>query len=104
MTFKYVRINIIFFVLFYLFIILASSFISYKFFITGFIELEDKQNKNNIITLLSRINKNMEVIHNTTNDYAKWDDSFNFLNQTNQKYIYENSNNLFLFKYILVKS
>lgn len=76
--------------LFYLFIILASSFISYKFFITGFIELEDKQNKNNIITLLSRINKNMEVIHNTTNDYAKWDDSFNFLNQTNQKYIYEN--------------
>jgi diguanylate cyclase (GGDEF)-like protein len=90
MNVKDIKINIIFFALFYLFIILVSSFISYKFFITGFIELEDKQNKNNINTLLNSMNKNMEVIRNNTNDYAKWDDSYNFLNHTHQNYIYEN--------------
>jgi diguanylate cyclase (GGDEF)-like protein len=90
MNFRYIKINIILFALFYLFVILVSSFISYKFFIMGFIELEDKQNKNNINTLLTSMNKNMEVIRNNTNDYAKWDDSYHFLNQSNPNYIFEN--------------
>ncbi len=90
MYFKYLKINIVLFVLGYLSILLFLSFMSYKLFIVGFIELEEKQNKNNIETLLSAMNKNMEVIRNNTNDYAKWDDTYAFLNQNNSSYIFEN--------------
>lgn len=90
MSFKYIRSNLILFFVIYLFIIIFVYFISYNFVIKNFLELESKQNKANINTLLSNINNQLVRIHGNANDYAKWDDSYSFLNNTHPQYIYEN--------------
>ena len=63
---------------------------SYKFFLNDFILIEKEQNKNNVETFLNVINKNMEALTNTTNDYSNWDESYEFMKNKNKQYIYEN--------------
>jgi diguanylate cyclase (GGDEF)-like protein len=52
--------------------------------------IEKEQNKNNIETFLNDINKSLENLKNTTNDYAHWDASYDFMKNKNKNYIYEN--------------
>ena len=88
--FKYIKITPQSFIILYIFIISIFSIGSYNFFIVDFIKLETKQNQSNINTILSSINTNIENIKNVTNDYSKWDDSYDFVKTSNQNYIYEN--------------
>ena len=64
--------------------------VSHNFFSNDFILLEKKQNRTNINEFLNSINKNIENLKNTTNDYSKWDDSYEFMEDNNEEYIYEN--------------
>ena len=64
--------------------------VSHNFFSNDFILLEKKQNRTNINAFLNSINKNIENLKNTTNDYSKWDDSYEFMEDNNEEYIYEN--------------
>ncbi len=73
-----------------LFILLSFYFIGYNFFIPHFMLLENEQNQNNINTVLSKMNTAIENIKNITNDYSKWDDTFNFMKDSNKNYIYDN--------------
>ncbi|MDD2895712.1 MAG: diguanylate cyclase [Aliarcobacter sp.] len=90
MIFKYIRLSITFFIISY-FLLCATIFVvSYKFFLNDFIALEGKQNQNDVNTFLSSLNENIENLKNTTNDYSKWDDTYNFAKDKNESYLYEN--------------
>ncbi len=82
--------NLFLFVTLYFTIVLFFFTSSYQFFINDFEKLEEKQNSNNIHTILSIINTNIENIKNIINDYSKWDDTYNFIKTSNPDYIYEN--------------
>ena len=87
---KYIRFNIIYFLITYVILCGIIFFTSYKFFLTDFLSIEKEQNRNNVETLLNVINKNIEALTNTTNDYSNWDESYEFMKNKNKKYIYEN--------------
>lgn len=90
MKYKFIKFNILYFIISYVLLCGIIFFISYKFFLNDFISIEKEQNKNNIETFLNDINKNLENLKNTTNDYAHWDESYEFMKNKNKKYIYEN--------------
>ena len=90
MILKNFRLNITFFIISYILLCGIIFFVSFKFFLNDFIALENKQNQTNIHTFLNSINKNIESLRNTTNDYSKWDDSYEFMKNNNPEYIYEN--------------
>ena len=84
------RLNITFFIISYILLCAIIFFVSFKFFLNDFLILENRQNQTNIYAFLSSINKNIESLKNTTNDYSKWDDSYEFMENNNPEYIYEN--------------
>mgnify|MGYP000656790540 CR=1 FL=1 len=90
MNFKYMRVNFTLFLTLYICIVLFFSIISYNFFISDYIKLENKQNLNNIKTIISSLNISISNIKNIINDYSKWDDSYEFIKDENKTYIYEN--------------
>mgnify|MGYP000488706361 CR=1 FL=1 len=90
MSFKYKRVNPTLFFTLYILVIIFFSIISYNFFIRDYVELEYKQNQSNINTILTAINSNISNIRSFTHDYSKWDDTYDFINDVNQGYIYEN--------------
>ena len=90
MVLKNFRLNITFFIISYALLCSIIFFVSFRFFLNDFLILENRQNQTNIHTFLNSINKNIESLKNTTNDYSKWDDSYEFMTNNNQKYIYEN--------------
>ena len=90
MFFKYIRLNIIFFVITYFFLCAAIFLISYKFVLNDFIVLENKQNQSDINTFLSSLDENIGNLKNITNDYSTWDDTYEFAKKRNTSYIYEN--------------
>ena len=89
MNFKYMKVNFTLFTTLYLSIMLFFSIVSYNFFISDYVKLENKQNQNNINTILSAINVNISNIQNVTNDYSKWDESYEFVENVNEDYIYD---------------
>ena len=90
MSIKQIKSNIIFLVFSYIFLIIFLFFSSYHFFLSDFISLEKIQNKNNLNTFLSSIDKNIENIENVENIYSKWDDTYEFIQNENKEYIYDN--------------
>ena len=87
---KYIRLNVVFFIISYFFLCSTIFIASYKFFLNDFISLENKQNQSDINTFLSSLNENIENLKNTTNDYSTWDDTYKFAKDKNKLYIYEN--------------
>jgi len=90
MNLKNIKPNVFTFISSYILFILVFLFISYKFIITDFIKLEETQNHNNVNFILNSIHTNMINIKNITNDYSKWDDTYDFIITLNKNYIYEN--------------
>lgn len=64
--------------------------LSYKFFIDDFIFLEENQNKDNITSLANILNEDLIYLEKITNDYSKWDETYNFIENGNDIYIYDN--------------
>jgi len=89
MNVKSVKINL-FLIFSYLGLLLLIFFISHKLIISDFLALEKNQNQNNINIILSSMNSDIKNISNITNDYSKWDDSYDFILTSDQDYLYEN--------------
>lgn len=71
----------------YLFIF---NFLSYNYFIKDFKELEYNENIKSLYSFAKKIDKELQKIEQTTNDYAKWDETYNFIETKYNNYIYEN--------------
>ncbi len=71
----------------YLFIF---NFLSYNYFIKDFKEIEYTENIKSLYSFSKKIDKELEKIEQTTNDYAKWDKTYNFIETKDKQYIYEN--------------
>lgn len=82
--------NLFILALSYILLIIFLYFTSYKFFISDFLKIENEQNKNNISTILNIVDQNIDNLKNTINDYSKWDDSYQFIQDKNKEYIYDN--------------
>ncbi|RXJ90750.1 hypothetical protein CRV01_06265 [Arcobacter sp. CECT 8983] len=87
---KYIKLNPFITMIVSVFIVLVLVIISYKFFIKSFEDLESQQNRKNISSILDIMNKKLSYIDAIINDYSKWDDTYNFINNKNDEYIYEN--------------
>jgi len=88
--FNHVKISLSFFLLVYFFLLLLLSIITYNFFIDDFVKLEKNKNFNNIHTLVKAMDTNLQNIKNSANDFSKWDETFDFINNTNKNYLYDN--------------
>src|SRR6056300_1585161 len=75
-----------------IYLILVALFfaISNKFFIDDFISLEKKHNKININSFLNLLENDITSLNQITKDYALWDDTYNFIQNKNDEYIYDN--------------
>ncbi len=73
-----------------IFITLLLYFISYNFFISNFKELENEQNRKNLHTLIDLIDIKFTNLSSTVNDYAHWDDTYDFIKTKDKEYIYQN--------------
>lgn len=87
---KVLKTNVFVIILTSLLIVIFLSIISYKFFMQSFEELEEEQNTKNLYSVLDYMDKRLSSIENIINDYAKWDDTYNFIVHKNKNYIYEN--------------
>ena len=87
---KNTKISLFSIVISYLFTIYFFSLITHNFLIEDFKQLQIEKNKENVVTLLSKMNTRLENIANSINDYSKWDDSYKFMKDLNKDYIYEN--------------
>jgi len=88
--FKYMKVSFTLFMTTYLTIVMFFSIVSYNFFISDYIKLENKQNQHNINMVFSSINLNLSNLKGVTNDYSKWDESYAFIENVSEDYIYEN--------------
>lgn len=90
MYFKSKKVSFFNFLLLYLFLITTFSSISYTVFIENFKTLENNKNTKEINIVLKNMRKTMKEITNKTNEYSYWDETFDFINTRNVKYIQEN--------------
>ncbi|MFV0562336.1 CHASE4 domain-containing protein [Malaciobacter mytili] len=58
--------------------------------IKDFKELEYNENIKSLYSFAKKIDKELQKIEQTTNDYAKWDETYNFIETKYNNYIYEN--------------
>jgi diguanylate cyclase (GGDEF)-like protein len=84
------RVSLLFFSFAYIISVFIFTFFSYRFFINSFNHIEEKINKRNITTFLKSVDKSLNNIKNITVDYALWDDTYKFVDDTNKEYIHEN--------------
>lgn len=90
MNSKFVKVNFFIFVITYLFLSLVLTLFIYKILIKDFIELENTQNYKNVNTILSKTDLTISNIKAIIGDYAKWDDTYEYLKTNNKEYIHEN--------------
>mgnify|MGYP003524962643 FL=1 len=90
MQLKFRRLNVLSFIILYVLLISFLYALSYKFLISSFEEIEDSQNKNNLTTILNTINNDIQNLKMHTKDYSNWDDTYEFIEDENQEYIYTN--------------
>lgn len=90
MEIKYFRTHISYFIISYVLLLFFLFFTSYKFFLSDAFLLEKTQNESNIKSFLASIDNEIKNLKNTTNDYATWDDTYEFIKNKNKQYIYEN--------------
>lgn len=90
MEIKYFRTHISYFIISYILLLFFLFFTSYKFFLSDSFLLEKTQNESNIKSFLASIDNEIKNLKNTTNDYATWDDTYEFIKNKNKQYIYEN--------------
>lgn len=90
MEIKYFRTHISYFIISYILLLFFLFFTSYKFFLSDSFSLERTQNESNIKSFLASIDNEIKNLKNTTNDYATWDDTYEFIKNKNKQYIYEN--------------
>lgn len=74
----------------FVFVSLIFGVSSYSFFMKDYKELELEINQKKVNTFLNKLNKNIQNKINISNDYSKWDDTYEFINNQNETYIHSN--------------
>ena len=70
--------------------IISFNYLSFNYFIKSFINLEKQENNKVLNSLMTFIDGKFKTIKITANDYSYWDDTYEFIKDQNEKYIYEN--------------
>ncbi|MDZ7818583.1 MAG: CHASE4 domain-containing protein [Aliarcobacter sp.] len=70
--------------------IIAFNYLSFNYFIKSFISLEKQENNKTLSSLITYIDTKFNTIKITTNDYSYWDDTYQFIQDGNEEYIYDN--------------
>lgn len=65
-------------------------YISFSFLLPDYKSLQVEKNYQNVEALLQKMDRDIKVIKNITNDYSKWDDTYYFMETKNSKYVYDN--------------
>lgn len=87
---KTINLNILSISFLYLFTIAIFSLLSYSFIIKDYEELEKDENLKNIEMLLKSINDELLRVSILAKDYSKWDDTYKFIQNKDNNFIYEN--------------
>ena len=74
----------------YLITVTLFSLLNYQLFIRDFTILQEDQNKNSIDNLLTYLENELQRVETISSDYARWDDTYNFVQDSNTAYIHEN--------------
>lgn len=82
--------NILSFLTIYFLTILCLTFLSHKILIKDYLELDRNHNLKNMQILFNHFDIRINSIKNIINDYAKWDKTYEFIQDENKDYIYEN--------------
>ena len=90
MKLKFRRLSVLSFIILYVLVIGFLYALSYKFLISSFIKIEDSQNQNNLTNILNSVNNDIQNLKMHTKDYSNWDDTYEFIEDENQEYIYTN--------------
>lgn len=73
-----------------LLLILFITVISYKFFMSSFLKIEEENNKKDIHSIITIINDNLKNLEAITIDYAQWDDTYEFIYDNDEEFLFEN--------------
>jgi signal transduction histidine kinase len=73
--------------------IIAFNYLSFNYFIKSFISLEKQENSKTLSALVTYIDTRFDNIRNISNDYSYWDDTYEFIQDENEEYIYDNFRN-----------
>lgn len=90
MNFITVKLNALIFTFVYISFVLLFSYTSYKFIINDSLNLEKKQNLNNVMIIINSMNNKLNNITKIINEYSKWDDTYTFMIDGNKDYINDN--------------
>lgn len=74
----------------YILLVVTLGALSHKFFIKDFIYLEEQQNLANISSFNKYLEDTIFDLEKVTSDYSKWDETYEFINNENDIYIYDN--------------
>lgn len=75
-----------------LFFIFALYYVSESTWMSGFLKVEDEAMKNHILRAKHGIDDNIDFLSRFAKDWGAWDDTYQFITDTNQKYIEDNLN------------
>ncbi|RXJ86071.1 CHASE4 domain-containing protein [Arcobacter sp. CECT 8985] len=70
--------------------LIVFNLLTYNYFINDFKKLENIENKKRIYSLVEKIDNEISNLYRTSNDYAAWDDTYDFIVSKDRKYIFEN--------------
>lgn len=87
---NFLKTSNIVFVFSFLFLCLLLWTISFFILLPDYKKLQLDKNLKDVEVLISKIDTSIKNIKNITNDYSKWDDTYEFINKPNKAYIYEN--------------
>ena len=78
------------YILSFLLFLLMINFISYKYLMTSFLDIEKDNNNKSIHNVLNTFDEQLKNISVITKDYANWDQTYNFIKNINNDFLYEN--------------
>lgn len=81
------KVKITKFIFLYIFVVTFLYFTSYKLIMNDFENLEQQQNKNQIITILKSLDATIETIKNINTDYGSWNETYEYMTDRNFDYI-----------------
>ncbi len=87
---KFFKFNIFTFIFLSLFSFVIIWNITHFILCPSFERLQFNKNQKNVENFISKMDTNIQNIKNIINDYSKWDDTYEFMQNQNQDYIYDN--------------
>lgn len=70
--------------------IICINLYGFYYFISSYKELDNKKNKESIISIVDKIDVQHDNIASLITDYANWDDTYFYIEDKNEHFIYNN--------------